>query len=86
VKGAAIVDDVTLELYIDAKGEYRWRAVASNGRILADSAEGYRRKRAALKGAGKALGIRAEVGTDAPIVPGVDYGRPDGSRVLVREV
>jgi uncharacterized protein YegP (UPF0339 family) len=27
--------------YRDAKGEYRWRLVSSNGRIIADSAEGY---------------------------------------------
>lgn len=27
--------------YVDAAGEYRWRAVARNGRIVADSGEGY---------------------------------------------
>jgi uncharacterized protein YegP (UPF0339 family) len=31
------------ELYLDRAGDYRWRAVADNGRIVADSAEGYER-------------------------------------------
>ena len=30
------------EIYKDRKAEYRWRAVAHNGKIIADSAEGYR--------------------------------------------
>jgi uncharacterized protein len=29
------------EIYRDAAGEYRWRVRASNGQIVADSAEGY---------------------------------------------
>lgn len=29
------------EIYRDARGEYRWRVRASNGRIVADSGEGY---------------------------------------------
>jgi uncharacterized protein YegP (UPF0339 family) len=29
------------ELYKDNAGQYRWRFRASNGRIVADSAEGY---------------------------------------------
>lgn len=28
-------------IYKDYKGEYRWRFLASNGRIIADSGEGY---------------------------------------------
>ena len=28
-------------IYEDKKGEYRWRLVARNGRVMADSAEGY---------------------------------------------
>jgi len=47
--------DVTLEdqdddrpdvvrVYRDTAGEYRWRRSAPNGRILADSSEGYRHK------------------------------------------
>ncbi len=31
-----------VEVYKDRKGEWRWRAVAPNGRIVADSAEGYK--------------------------------------------
>ena len=34
------------EIYRDAKGEYRWRFVAPNGRIMADSGEGYKTKEA----------------------------------------
>lgn len=32
---------MTYIYYQDAKGEWRWRLKASNGRILADSGEGY---------------------------------------------
>jgi uncharacterized protein YegP (UPF0339 family) len=31
-------------IFKDAKGEYRWRLRAGNGRIIADSEEGYVRK------------------------------------------
>lgn len=31
-------------LYRDQPGEFRWRLVASNGRIIADSGEGYKNK------------------------------------------
>jgi len=30
-----------IKIYRDASHEFRWRLVASNGRIIADSAEGY---------------------------------------------
>lgn len=33
--------DAHYELYRDAAGEYRWRLRASNGRVIADSGEGY---------------------------------------------
>ncbi len=36
-------------VYKDAKGEWRWRLTAKNGRIIADSGEGYRRKATAVK-------------------------------------
>ena len=29
------------EFYEDKAGEWRWRLIANNGRIIADSAEGY---------------------------------------------
>jgi len=35
---------VTFTIYSDRAGEYRWRLRATNGRIIADSAEGYRSK------------------------------------------
>lgn len=43
---AASADELTLEhgafdLYEDSAGEWRWRLLASNGRIIADSGEGY---------------------------------------------
>lgn len=34
-----------IETYVDASGEHRWRFVASNGKILATSSEGYKRER-----------------------------------------
>jgi len=33
---------MTYIYYQDQKGEWRWRLVASNGRIIADSGEGYK--------------------------------------------
>lgn len=38
------------EVYRDSKGEWRWRFVASNGRVIADSAEGYKNKADCLHG------------------------------------
>ena len=38
------------ELYRDAAGEWRWRLVASNENIIADSGEGYRSKQGAKRG------------------------------------
>jgi uncharacterized protein len=32
------------EVYKDSKGEWRWRLIARNGRVLADSGEGYKSK------------------------------------------
>jgi uncharacterized protein YegP (UPF0339 family) len=34
----------TFELYTDQAGEYRWRLKSSNGRIIATSSEGYKKK------------------------------------------
>lgn len=39
-------------------GKWRWRLVASNGRILADSGQGYRRRIDCLNGCSTALGAR----------------------------
>ena len=38
------------ELYKDAKGEYRWRLVASNGQTIATGGEGYKEKSSAKDG------------------------------------
>jgi uncharacterized protein YegP (UPF0339 family) len=35
---------MNVEIYKDAKGEFRWRLRARNGRIIADSAEGYKQR------------------------------------------
>jgi len=35
--------DDHVELYRDDAGEWRWRRVAPNGEVVADSAEGYTR-------------------------------------------
>lgn len=35
---------MTFEIYRDNNGEWRWRLVARNRRIIADSGEGYKRK------------------------------------------
>lgn len=41
-----------LEFYQDRKNQWRWRAIALNGRIVADSAEGYHRLADCERGAG----------------------------------
>ena len=38
-----------IEIYEDDAGEWRWRMVARNGKIVADSGEGYRRRLGALR-------------------------------------
>jgi uncharacterized protein YegP (UPF0339 family) len=38
------------ELYKDAKGEFRWRLVASNGQTIATSGESYKAKDSAKAG------------------------------------
>jgi uncharacterized protein YegP (UPF0339 family) len=42
--------DQTFELFEDAAGEWRWRLVAPNGNIVADSGEGYASKQGAKRG------------------------------------
>ena len=43
------------KMYRDAKGEHRWRLVASNGRVVADSGEGYKTRTGALHAAQKLI-------------------------------
>jgi uncharacterized protein YegP (UPF0339 family) len=38
------------ELYKDAKGEFRWRLVVSNGQTIATAGEGYKSKESAKAG------------------------------------
>lgn len=38
-----------VEFYSDRQGQVRWRLVAANGRIVADSAEGYSDRHAAVR-------------------------------------
>lgn len=38
------------ELYRDARVQWRWRYISSNGRIISDSAEGYVNRDDALRG------------------------------------
>ena len=40
----------TFEIFRDTRGEYRWRLRAPNGRIIADSAEGYTTRQACEDG------------------------------------
>nr|WP_313695370.1 HVO_2922 family protein [Halobaculum sp. XH14] len=40
----------TFELYEDSAGQWRWRLVHDNGRIIADSGEGYASKQKATEG------------------------------------
>lgn len=40
----------TLEFYVDDEGLWRWRFVAENHRIVADSGQGYKTRRNAVKG------------------------------------
>jgi uncharacterized protein YegP (UPF0339 family) len=41
---------VKFEPYKDAKGEFRWRLVASNGQTIATAGEGYKSKDSAKAG------------------------------------
>ncbi len=52
-----------VEFYQDEKGEWRWRVRAGNGRIVGDSAEGYKRRPDAETGFSLvALAVRKGVG------------------------
>lgn len=38
------------KVFKDNKGEWRWRLLATNNRVLADSGEGYKNKQDCLQG------------------------------------
>ena len=42
--------DPQFEVYADKAGEWRWRFRASNGKIIADSGEGYKDQQDCLHG------------------------------------
>ena len=54
-----------LENYRDGRREWRWRLKASNGRIVADSGEGYRRRASARHAAAR---VRTILAGDLPVV------------------
>jgi uncharacterized protein YegP (UPF0339 family) len=58
------LDPVGFELYPDAAGEYRWRLLHRNGRILADSGEGYASRRNARRAADRVREIAATATLD----------------------
>lgn len=62
---AAVLDYGTnhFEVYTDKSGEWRWRLVARNGRIIADSGEGY----SSRSGARDAIGSVQRDGSRADI-------------------
>jgi uncharacterized protein len=39
---------MTFYIYKDRQGEWRWRLVSPNGRIIADSGQGYKYRRAMM--------------------------------------
>jgi uncharacterized protein YegP (UPF0339 family) len=45
---ADAANDLSFQVFKDAKGEWRWRLVAANGRRIAGSGEGYKSKSACI--------------------------------------
>jgi uncharacterized protein YegP (UPF0339 family) len=56
---------MTYHYYKDSKGEWRWRLKAANGRILADSGEGYTTEHECLAAIAKIDRVKAS--KDAPV-------------------
>jgi uncharacterized protein YegP (UPF0339 family) len=57
------------QIYKDAKGEWRWRLIAANGRVIASSTEGYQSKQDCLND----IELVKQSGS-APVIP-----KPGGS-------
>jgi uncharacterized protein YegP (UPF0339 family) len=53
---------IPVEVYRDKKREWRWRVRAANGRVLADSGEGYKRRSDAVRGVRRTREIIATFG------------------------
>ena len=54
-----------LQVYRDGRREWRWRLRASNGRIVADSGEGYCRRMSVRKAVER---VRSILSGDVPVV------------------
>ena len=54
-----------LEIYRDANREWRWRLRAANGRIVADSGEGYRCRASVRRAASR---VQTMLTGDLPVV------------------
>lgn len=66
-----------VEFYADASGEWRWRAVAGNERVIADSSEGYKNKADCEDGL-VALATALRVPSCVVVEVGADGGRSFG--------
>lgn len=72
----------------DGLGKWRWRVVAANGRIMADSGQGYVRRIDCLEGAVKVLGGSVHP-TDEAVVVRPGRGEVDGwgsERIEIRDL
>lgn len=72
VTGVNSLGDYEYEISVSRAGWY-WRFVSTNGRIIADSAEGYQRRLRALQGAQIALGLK-----------GIDQMQPGDEKLVKR--
>jgi uncharacterized protein YegP (UPF0339 family) len=60
-----------VQVYQDLRGEWRWRLVAKNGRIIADSSEGYTRQADCLEAVNRVADAFID-GHSTEIVGGVE--------------
>lgn len=65
----------TIETYRDRKGEHRWRLRHSNGRVVADGGEGYRRRADALRALTRLLDAPREAFRLVALTEGAGRGR-----------
>lgn len=66
-----------IEFYPDGAGEWRWRAVADNERVIGDSSEGYVEKRDCEAGLAM-LAVALRVPSCVVVEIGADGGRSVG--------
>jgi uncharacterized protein YegP (UPF0339 family) len=65
-----------LDVYQDGKTEWRWRVIAGNGKIVADSAEGYKRKCDCLTGAKIATTLLVNAGINGHMLEEIELIEP----------